>query len=499
MVFGKIGKKIHLLIIALFILPAISRAAYALPAFPGAQGWGSDTIGGRSANAKLCKVTSLGDTSSGSCSGNICSGTLRYCIDRNVISGPKIVIFTVGGTIVTTSDIKVYNPYLTIAGQTAPGGGILIKGPSIPGNSGSSSILIATHDVIVRGLRIRNYGDSPLNVWGDRNAGRGPNYNIIVDHNSFSWGMDSNIDAIDDINYVTFSYNIISEAVSVPSEGSEGLLIGTSGGTNCTVHNNHMSVHHNLFAHNNERNPRVHDDAYPLEIINNVIYNWGSLGTDFAGRNYISRNHYIAGNNSSGKGINFRGYSSPSEYCPTEPPPNSVYISHNIGPGRLTDTGDDWLVVAQGTSSYARASSPPWTPSGVTEDDVTDVESIVLNNAGATIPYRDSVDVRIIDDVINGTGSIISDPSQVGGWPTIASGSYPTDTDGDGMPDAWETARGLNPNDPSDWNKDRDDDGYWNIEEYINSFFLPKFAAIVSPIPTPPALIPNPPSIIGIH
>src|SRR3989304_7641264 len=113
MQFNKIRKKIHVLVIALFIFPAIPRAAYALPAFPGAQGWGSDTVGGRSPSAKLYKVNTLADSNTGSCSGNICTGTLRYALTA---SGPRFVIFTVGGTITLGSTITVYDPYLNIAG-----------------------------------------------------------------------------------------------------------------------------------------------------------------------------------------------------------------------------------------------------------------------------------------------------------------------------------------------------------------------------------------------
>src|SRR3972149_5476026 len=146
--FNKIRKKIHVLVIALFILPAIPMAAYALPAFPGAQGWGSDTIGGRSASAKLYKVNTLSDGTSGSCNGNICTGTLRYALTA---SGPRIIIFTVGGTITLQSSIWGVPPYLTVAGQTAPGGGILIRGPGYPEGVGSRISLVRTHGFIIRG------------------------------------------------------------------------------------------------------------------------------------------------------------------------------------------------------------------------------------------------------------------------------------------------------------------------------------------------------------
>src|SRR4030067_3858138 len=117
MQFNKIRKKIHVLVIALFIFPAIPGAAYALPAFPGAMGWGSDTVGGRSPSAKLYKVNTLADNSNGSCNGNICTGSLRYALTA---SGPRIVIFTVGGTISLPTSLSIGNGNLTVAGQTAP-------------------------------------------------------------------------------------------------------------------------------------------------------------------------------------------------------------------------------------------------------------------------------------------------------------------------------------------------------------------------------------------
>jgi len=178
--FNKIRKKIHVLVIALFILPAIPMAAYALPAFPGAQGWGSDTIGGRSASAKLYKVNTLSDGTSGSCNGNICTGTLRYALTA---SGPRIIIFTVGGTINLNSSIWVWNPYFTVAGQTAPGGGILIRGPGNPEGQGASIALEGVHDVIIRGLRMRDTGDSSITVLSRTGF---PSSYIIIDHNSLA-------------------------------------------------------------------------------------------------------------------------------------------------------------------------------------------------------------------------------------------------------------------------------------------------------------------------
>jgi len=484
--FSKINVKIHVLVLPLFILLAIPMIANALPAFPGAMGWGSVTIGGRYAGVKLYKVNTLADGSSGSCSGNICTGTLRYALTA---SGPRIVIFTVGGTITLQSSIWGVPPYLTVAGQTAPGGGILIRGPGNPEGVGPSISLEGTHDIIIRGLRIRDYGDSAINVIGSSSSN--PSYNVIIDHNSLSWSLDGVLGTGVAAHDTTYSWNILSEGT--PPYPDLMLISSTQG---CDRYTYNVSVHHNLFAHTGDmdRAPLIKHDTNATEVINNLIYNWNWMATWTMAPAYIAKNHYIKGANTQGGSTVCNAVRVGNEgECP-QLPTASVMVSHNTGPCRPSDTGDDWLIVSGGSSSY-RTNTPYFTLSGITEDDVSNVKTLVLAGAGATAPSRDSVDIRIVNDVNNGTGGFINHPNDVGGWPTIASGTYPTDTDGDGIPNTWETARGLNPNDPSDWNKDRDGDGYLNIEEYINSFF----PAIVSSLPPPFALTPNPPSIIGIN
>jgi pectate lyase len=479
--FGRIKAIIRVLVIVLIILSVTPMISNALPAFPGAQGWGSDTTGGRSVSAKLYKVNTLSDGTNGSCSGNICTGTLRYALTA---SGPRIIIFTVGGTITLNSSIWISNPYFTVAGQTAPGGGILIRGPGNPEGYGAAIVVQSTHDVIVRGLKLRDTGDSGITVLGSPS----PSYNVIVDHNSLSWNIDAMGEIWEDSTKITFSYNIFSEALANPVGYAQGVLVGTAAG--CTKLVQDITLHHNLFSHNGSRNPLIKHDVGRNEIINNVIYHWDYAGIETYATSYIAKNVLVkkpGQTETSPRGIRVTS----GGECPSLLQSGTVMVTHNIGPDRPTDTGDDWLAVDGGTNSY-RTNSPPFTLWGMTEEDVSTVKATVLANAGAIIPYRDSVDTRIINDVNNLSGNFITSPSQVGGWPTIAGGTYPTDTDGDGMPDTWETARGLNPNDPSDWNKDRDGDGYLNIEEYINSFFPANVSAIVFHTP-------NPPTIIGIN
>jgi pectate lyase len=460
------------LIIFLAIL-LIPNTSFALPAFPGAEGWGSDTIGGRSASAKLCKVTTLSDATSGSCNGNICSGTFRYCASQHNVIGPKIIIFTVGGTITEGSNLIIREPFTTIAGQTAPGGGILIRGPSDPGVSGSASIIVATHDVVIRGLRLRDNGDSGMNILGDVSS-FGPAYNVVVDHNSLSWDHDSILGSGGDSTQITYSYNIFSESTPTATGGRQGVLI--SAGAACNVQSYDISFHHNLLVHNRQRNPLIKHDVGRNEIINNVVYNFGYAGIETYAASYIAKNVLIKGPNDTGQTDGIRV--GQGGECPSLLQPGTVMVTHNINRNRPTDTGDDWLAVDGGTNTY-RTDTAPFTLWGNSEDDVATVKAKVLAGAGATVPSRDSVDTRIItevsgcsvvDDYANCPGGWIDTPSDVGGWPTIASGSYPTDTDGDGMPDAWESLNGTDPN-VVDWNGDLDGDGYLNIEEYINSFF----------------------------
>jgi hypothetical protein len=238
--------------------------------------------------------------------------------------------------------------------------------------------------------------------------------------------------------------------------------------------NNGYSFHHNLYAHNNGRNPRpgnyndytVDPCGLILDFRNNVVYNYGTSKagnnedtTSVTRMNFIG-NYYKKGTNSTGN----YAFSEKSIY-------DRAYFS-----GNWMNTGypsDPWsLVLFSGTwsrtekAAYMLSSEVPVEP--VTTDTAVNAYSLVLADAGASFPVRDSVDERIVNDVINGTGHIIDDEDEVGGWPTLNSLPAPTDSDHDGMPDAWELAVCLDPNNAADRNGDRDSDGYTNIEEYIN-------------------------------
>jgi hypothetical protein len=435
---------IILFIISCFCSLGSATDASALPAFPGAEGFGSTTPGGR--GGRVIEVTILDDSGPGS--------FREACM----ASGARTVVFRVGGRIQLQSDIEIRNPFITIAGQTAPGGGICISG---------APLRVYTHDVIIRGLRLR-LGDSSARDGLVIGSSADPEiaYNIIVDHCSVSWSMDENISTWRPCHDITFQWCISSEALLHDEGGtmeSYGFLIGDNA-TN-------VSVHHCLIAHNKDRSPLLGLNSRS-EVVNNLVYNWRWWGTATkpSARGNVIGNYYKAGLNwTGGKGVGL-------QYTDGV----TLFVKGNIGPGREADTGDDWLVV--NGSDANRSLSAVISPSGIRTSNAADIYELVLNNAGANVPARDAVDQRVVKSVRDGTGNHISSQNQVGGWPVYDSGTPPTDTDHDGMPDAWELAHGLAPSNPADANADRNGDGYTNIEEYINGLIAMPGGAPLAPL-----------------
>jgi pectate lyase len=443
----------HLLIlffafITIFIGPVI---VFSQPAFPGAEGFGANSIGGR--GGRVIEVTNLNDSGTGS---------LREAVEAK---GPRIIVFRVSGTIAQKTILKITNPYITIAGQTAPGGGICLK---------DNELVIAADQVIVRYIRSRP-GDkvSKENHGFNIIAGK----NIIIDHCSASWAIDETLSATTSgqLGNVTVQWCIISESLnnSFHVKGPHGYGSLIQGGWG-----NGYTYHHNLYADHSGRNPRpgnyndlIKDpDGFIFDFRNNVIYNWGGryAGYNADGSNKSNRltrmnfvgNYYKRGYNSTDN-IAF----SESTTC------NKAYFSGNCMNGSYPE--DPWsLVLFSNFSEEQKAAYKQTVPIQVAlvkPDEAIMAYKRILTDAGAVFPERDAVDSRIVNDVINGTGKIIDSQDEVGGWPELKSSTPPKDSDHDGMPDEWEIVHSLNSNDDSDARKTSLSSKYYtNIEVYIN-------------------------------
>jgi len=421
-----------------------------LPVFPGAEGFGTRTPAGR--GGKVIEVTSLADNG---------PGTLRAALNN---PSPRIIFFRVGGTIELKEYLFINHPFVTVAGQTAPGDGICIK---------NAGITITTHDVLIQHLRVRpgNEGNvdadvnDAISILG-RHADVDGAYNVVLNHISASWGEDETVSTWYGAHDITISWSIISEALNKSRHRkkthSAGLLIGDS--------SYHVSVHHNLLAHNDFRNPLISKGG-THDIINNVIYNWGVLTAEITDYDSNSFLNFIGNYFRPGPSSYLRRYEiliAPETGTPR------LYVEGNIGPHRPDSTTDEWAIVGfgygeEGVVPERYRSLTKFTTHPITATNATEAFDKVLPQAGATLPKRDSVDSRVVAEVKNKTGSIINSPDDVGGYPKLASGNPPLDSDQDGMPDDWETMMELNPNDAADGNGDLDKDGYTNIEEYLHS------------------------------
>ena len=449
------------ILLFLILYGIVITAAAALPAFPGAAGFGSDTPGGR--GGQVFVVTNLNAEGPGS---------LRAAIEA---SGPRIVVFAVSGIIQLPRTLNVNNPYLTIAGQTAPGDGVEVKG----------ELGIKTHDVVIRYMRFRPGHPSAILPPDDRKDTHAINivddaYNVVIDHCSLSWGIDEVFSVYGDPHDVTLQWSIVSEGLynaslakpddrgtDDPSDDIEkghsmGALIGSENG---------ITLHHNLMAHNDQRNPRLKADG-TVDVVNNVIYNYAySAGAATDDKGFL-RINYVR--NYVKKGTQSRDVAELELGHPTDKSSKgyAVYVEGNIGPHRTSDTQDQRLVVNRDGWNHLTGTRND-APAITSMTSALDAYEQVLNGAGAVLPKRDSVDQRIAAEVRTKGGAIITTPSQrptaLGGWPVLAPGTAPADSDSDGMPDAWETERGQNPRDASDSKGDGDGDGYTNIEEYLNS------------------------------
>lgn len=400
---------------------------YEFGAFPGAQGFGRNATGARGGD--VYHVTNLNDSGTGSL--------------RDAISQPnRTVVFDVGGVIRIASRL-VFKNNQTIAGQTAPGDGITIYG-----NGTSFS---AAHDTIVRYLRFRmgKIGESGKDTVTIANG-----HDIIFDHCSLSWGRDGTFDLNQEsgatLTNITLQDSIVAQGLQTHSTGG---LVNTQG----------TSIIRSLYIDNNSRNPKARGT---LQFVNNVVYNWvvsGYILGDTSGRSdgAMLGNYLIPGPETKGGTLD-----SPTPSYNLYAVDN-WYDSNKNGAldGRLLGQGDFGSVTWHTTPSVEYPEVPVMS--------AAEAFDYVRANAGASLS-RDEVDDYVIDELesLGTEGATISDeaslgiPNVVG---NVAGGAAPTDTDQDGMPDAWEISAGLDPNDAEDRNDDRDGDGWTNLEEYINS------------------------------
>jgi hypothetical protein len=445
-----------------------------IPAFPGAEGGGKFSFGGRGGRAIV--VTNLNDDGAGS---------FRWACEQG---GARIIVFNVAGIIRIKTPVIIRAPYVSIEGQTAPGDGVCIAG---------ESVWINTHDVIIRYMRFRR-GETWVGRRDDAIGGN-PVGNIMIDHVSASWGLDENMsmyrhmyndstgkaaeDKLGTVN-ITIQNSIFGEALDTWNHAFGSTL----GGENC-------SFMRNLWANNAGRNPSVGWNGI-FNFVNNVVFNWVHRsvdGGDYRAQFNIINNYFKPGpatpknNNESGRSkLNHHVY-------------GRCYVNGNVMEGYPEITKDNWnggvqveeMPDAGEFTPFMKWNKPLPMPA-ITVISAEDAKEFVLANAGATLPKRDAVDTRIVKQVTTGKIDydpnvplpatqfkhrrepidsykigIITDPVQVGGYPEYKGTAY-KDSDNDGMPDEYETKAGLNAKDGSDSGK-ISKNGYSNIENYLNS------------------------------
>ncbi len=446
-------------------------------AFPGAEGGGKYTSGGR--GGMVVHVTTLEDSLEPT-TGKPAFGTLRRAL---LMEGTRTIVFDVAGTIyLEQGALGISSGNVTVAGQTAPGDGICIA---------NYPVLVKADNVIIQYVRFRMGDDKKvegdaLTIVGCRN--------VLVDHCSFSWSTDECVSVYGNTDF-TLQYCFITESLkaSVHAKGAHGYG-GIWGGKNA-------SFHHNLLAHHQSRNPRFDHDyvnpkiAGPIDYVNNVVYNWesnsaygGEGTTTQAGGRHINfvKNYYKPGP-STKSGVKERllnptttcDYISKGKHEGCSPKyggevePGKFYLTGNIMDGSTDVTNNNWKGVYPDEASKKSqcVASSRWTD-GMTlltnEQTADDAYETVLTKAGCSL-HRDAADTRIVNDVRNQTGKLINTPSEAGGYPILDPGTEVVDTDRDGMPDVWEDEHGLDKRNASDGKAYSLNKTYTNLEVYLQS------------------------------
>jgi len=451
-------------------------------AFPTAEGYGRFARGGR--NGRIIEVTNLEDYNAGKGEAVI-PGSFRAAVEAE---GPRTIIFRVSGIIHLKLPCAVHNPYCTIAGQTAPGDGICLA------DYGAGAY--GTHDVIIRYMRFR-VGDGAHRAMDG--AGLGSCDNCIMDHCSISWSSDEGTSSRGAKN-ITSQRNIVAEALhhGPHYRASDRTKLETHAFAG-SISGNVGSYHHNLLADCTDRNWSLAGGltqsgkyAGYLDIRNNVVYNWTARTTDGGVKalNYVNNYYKPHAPNPFVKWLLRLDKINPAWGA------ESYYMSGNVLEGFVDET-NNWNAFANGAEveKQVRVDSELF-PSYVKTHTAREAYTNVLANVGANFPKSDVIDLHIIKDVRDGTAEFTGtrgptygdrpspnfagiidtqsdDKSALGSpnfpWPDYKTYNVPVDSDHDGIPDDWEKAHGLNPNDPSDANKDLNGDGYTNLEKYLNS------------------------------
>ncbi len=477
-----------LLTISLGLVSTVTPALAQIPAFPDAEGGGAAAVGGR--GGQVIEVTSLGDDG---------PGTLREAL---LTPGPRIIVFRVGGTIELESAIWISGEpysYVTIAGQTAPGGGVLVSGQKSP----ESGIMFNNaHDIVIRYLRGRKgYNSNQQLQTGDPIVLADGVYNAIVDHCSVSWTSDQNMSVWSSSNPahdITFQWNLFGEPLS---SHPTSIIVGSGTNTEGMLD---IDIHHNLFITPGHRLPNFKGKRG--RIINNLAYNWGWRATGFSGGVVadVIGNIYIKGPATMAQStiteVLWRMGGDGQSGGPLGDP--SIYIAGNTGHTNADPAADNWHMIAECTGwtptnnpmnpSYRRNAPLDGGAFPITVHSATNLEELLreecgayrqLNGDGSWVDNRDAVDGRLIEECRTRSGGQLPvTEDDVGGFPVIPSGSPYPDTDHDGMADEWETAHDLDPNDPTDGNQDADLDGYTNVEEFLNGLEA-------NPDNTPPTVV----------
>ena len=407
-------------------------------AFPTAEGYGRFASGGR--GGRVIEVTNLDDSGPGS---------LRAAVEAD---GPRTVIFKTGGTIRLKSKLIIHNPYITIAGQTAPGDGICVRGYTFG--------CMGAHDVIMRHVRIRVGDESGETMDG---TGFASTDHAIFDHCSISWSIDEAVSSRSAKN-ITFQRSIIAEALNIANhrkyEAGKGHSFAGS------ISGDVGSFHHNLLVHCAGRNwslagglNRAGNFAGRLDIRNNVVFNWQHRTNDGGVKALnLVNNLYLPGPTT-------RVFHLLKPDVGKEGDRQQYFLSGNRMDGRYDEAGDNWQegVVLADEFIAAVKLTEPFCEAHVHTHSVAELLDNVLSDVGANHTGHDSVDQRVLSDVrarkTTSTGSrsglpgIIDSQSDVGGWPELKPGTAPIDSDHDGLPDTWELAHNLDPQSPS--NNDR--------------------------------------------